>query len=158
MFLRPYRPTDKRMIQQLFFDTVHQINAKEYSQEQIQAWAPVIPDRETWSRLDQQHVYVVEFQRQIVGFASLDNKGLVDFLYIHKDFQNRGIATNLLKQLERVARKFHLEKMSAKTCLNGKGFFENKGFLLVEEYETKYKDIVFRQFLLEKPLNYPALK
>ena len=34
----------------LFFHTVHTVNAADYSPEQLDAWAPLIPDAGDWQR------------------------------------------------------------------------------------------------------------
>lgn len=39
MFIREYRPSDCRELAELFYHTVHTVNAKDYSPEQLDAWA-----------------------------------------------------------------------------------------------------------------------
>lgn len=158
MFLRPYRPADKRMIQQLFYETVHRVNATDYSLEQLQALAPEQPDRETWILLDQQYCYIVEYQRQIVGFASMTKEGSLDFLYVHKDFQNKGIASNLLKQMERIARKFQLDKIDTESSLTAKGFFASKGFQVLKESDNIIRGVPIVKLHMEKTLHYHPSK
>ncbi|MBN8676766.1 MAG: GNAT family N-acetyltransferase [Chitinophagales bacterium] len=158
MFLRPYRPADKRMIQQLFYETVHRVNATDYSLEQLQALAPEQPDRESWILLDQQYCYIVEYQRQIVGFASMTKEGSLDFLYVHKDFQNKGIASNLLKQMERIARKFQLDKIVTESSLTAKGFFASKGFLVLKESDNIIRGVPIVKLHMEKTLHYHPSK
>lgn len=156
MFLRPYRPADKRPLQQLFYDTVRSVNARDYSAEQIERWAPEEPNREAWARLDLQHCFVVEYQKQLVGFASLSDEGLVDYLYVHKDFQNRSIASTLLKQLERFARKKGFEKLSTEASITALGFFEKMGFRVLSLQNKVYSGLEFPQFLMEKNLPQPT--
>ncbi|QLH35441.1 MAG: hypothetical protein HWD61_04180 [Parachlamydiaceae bacterium] len=36
--VRPYQMSDQDQIEQLFYDTVHEINSRDYSQEQINLW------------------------------------------------------------------------------------------------------------------------
>ena len=38
--LRRYRPSDCAGILRLFYDTVHTVNRKDYTEEQVEAWAP----------------------------------------------------------------------------------------------------------------------
>ncbi|HAD14449.1 MAG TPA: GNAT family N-acetyltransferase [Saprospirales bacterium] len=152
MFLRPYRSVDKRIVQKLFYDTVHEINARDYSPDQIKAWAPEIPDREGWSRLDQQYAYLVEYQRQIVGFASMNDDGLIDYLFVHKDFQNKGIASTLLKQLERVARKLPRDNIYTEASITARGFFEAKGFSVISAQEKKLNGVLLNYLIMKKSL------
>ena len=39
MLLRAYRPGDCREMAALFYDTVHTVNARDYTPEQLDAWA-----------------------------------------------------------------------------------------------------------------------
>lgn len=156
MFLRPYRPADKRTLQQLFFDTVHTVNARDYAPEQLDAWAPIEPNREAWARLDVQFCFIVEYQKTIVGFASLSQEGLIDFLFVHKDFQGRGIASTLLKQLERIARKKGLAQLSTEASITALGFFEKIGFKPLAENKKIIRGVEFRNFKMEKPLPHSA--
>ncbi len=38
MVIREYQPTDCKEIIRLFYDTVHSVNAKDYTEEQLNAW------------------------------------------------------------------------------------------------------------------------
>jgi putative acetyltransferase len=46
--IRDYRSSDATAIVKLFYETVHLVNWRDYSPEQIEAWAPEIPDPEKW--------------------------------------------------------------------------------------------------------------
>ncbi len=152
MFLRTYRHEDKKQLQQLFFDTVHAVNARDYSPEQLDAWAPAEPDRDIWARLDRQFCYVVECQKMLVGFASVTTDGVFDFLYVHKDFQGKGIATALLKQVERLARKKGVAKLRAEASITARGFFEKNGFVILHENRKILRGQEMLSFIMEKPL------
>ena len=39
MIIRKYKSSDCNEIVQLFYNTVHKINAKDYTKEQLNAWA-----------------------------------------------------------------------------------------------------------------------
>src|SRR6267378_3527223 len=43
---RPYKPEDTATLARLFTETVHSVNAADYSREQLAAWAP---DPPTWN-------------------------------------------------------------------------------------------------------------
>lgn len=152
MFLRAYRHDDKRLLQQLFYDTVHTVNARDYAPEQLDVWAPAEPDREAWRRLDRQACFVVEFQKKPVGFASLDDSGEIDFLFVHKDFQGKGIATALVKQLERLARKRGMSLLHTRASITARIFFEKNGFDVITEKRKRLCDMEFVQYVMEKRL------
>lgn len=152
MFLRAYRHDDKRSLQRLFFDTVHTVNARDYTPEQLDAWAPAEPDRDSWARLDHQMCFVVECQKALVGFISLDRDGLIDFLFVHKDFQGKGIASALLKQAERLARKRGMASLHTESSITARNFFEKNGFIVSAENKKTVRGVEFLNFKMEKPL------
>ena len=101
LIIRPYRPADCPELLGLFFDTVHTVNARDYSPEQLDAWAGGRPDTEAWGRsLSEHFTLVAETSGIISGFGDIDNSGYLDRLYVHKDFQGMGIATALCDRLE----------------------------------------------------------
>lgn len=129
MFLRAYRREDKRHLQQLFYDTVHTVCQAYYTPEQLHIWAPSVPDRDRWASLDHEHCFVVESNKIIVGFAAMTDGGVLSWLYVHTEYQGRGIATALLRQVERLARKRGLDKLNVEILPSARRFFERNGFL-----------------------------
>src|SRR6266566_4090146 len=104
LLCRSYKFTDFETILSLFYDTVHAINIKDYSQEQIDMWAPFVLDKVKWAKsLSEHFTYVVEIDGKIVGFCDMTHKGILEHLYVDKDFQGHGIASLLLKTVEQKA-------------------------------------------------------
>ena len=59
MQIRKYRPSDCRELAELFYDTVHTVNAGDYTKEQLDAWATGHVDLEAWDRsFREQHTLV----------------------------------------------------------------------------------------------------
>ena len=128
MFLRAYRRNDKRHLQQLFFEVVHNISHQDYTTDDLGRWAPVVPDREIWNRLDEQFCYVVEHHKSIVGFGSLNTSGMLEWLYVHPRHQGKGIAKALLRQIERQVRKQNRPTITAFVTTNASDFFQYMGY------------------------------
>ena len=55
MQIRKYRPSDCRELAELFYDTVHTVNAGDYTKEQLDAWATGHVDLEAWDRSFREH-------------------------------------------------------------------------------------------------------
>lgn len=76
--LRAYRQRDARAITELFHETVHTINRRDYNEAQVQAWAPLPIDYARWrARLQRTRPLVAEFAGEISGFIRLANPGVL---------------------------------------------------------------------------------
>ena len=96
MKIRKYAPTDCESIYKLFCDTVRNVNSKDYTPEQIDAWADGKADLKKW---DESFRATVE-RCVIVGFGDIDKTGYLDRLYVHKDYQRRAVASAICDVLE----------------------------------------------------------
>lgn len=101
MTIREYKPDDCKEITELFFNTVHTVNAKDYSKEQLDVWAPEIPDFEKWNKSLKKNYCIVALDgTTITGFGDIDSTGYLDHLFVHKDYQ-RGYIVVKQQQVER---------------------------------------------------------
>jgi len=102
MKIRKYRSTDCAEIAELFYNTVHTINAKDYTSIQLDAWATGNLDLSTWDKsFLEKNTLVAEVDYIIVGFGDMDDNGYLDRLYVHKDYQGKGVATAIENQIEK---------------------------------------------------------
>ena len=92
MFIRRYEESDCKYLAELFYNTVHSINAKDYRPEQLNVWATGNVDLEKWNKSLLSHFSVVAVENGIiVGFGDIDSTGYLVRLYVHKDYQNHAI-------------------------------------------------------------------
>lgn len=120
MIVRKYQSLDCEEMAQLFYDTIHTINRKDYSKEQLDVWADGKVDIESWNqRYLSSHTLVAIEDKRIVGFGNIDDQGYLDMLYVHKEYQNNQIATKLCDQLE----KFVTGKITTYASISAKVFF-----------------------------------
>lgn len=148
MLLRRYRPEDCREIWQLFYDTVHSVNAGDYTKEQVDVWAAAKADLEAWNTSLSEHYGLTAVEdEKIIGFGDIDRTGYLDRLYVHKDYQKRGVGTALCNVLERVV---HAEAVTAHVSITARPFFENRGYLLIREQQVERQGIFLTNFVMKK--------
>jgi putative acetyltransferase len=132
MTVRPYRPEDFAAVLRLFQRSVRELASRDYTPEQISAWAPDSPDVAQWSkRLSNQSVFVCEDQNQIAGFASVDRDGHLDLLYVHPDVQRQGVASVLCAHIIQWATAHNLDRLFTEASVTARPFFESRGFNVV---------------------------
>ena len=66
MLIRKYQKEDCKELCALFYDTVHTINAKDYTKDQLDVWATGQVDFEKWDKSLQEHYSIVAVDK-IVG-------------------------------------------------------------------------------------------
>lgn len=153
MELRAYQPADLEEIYQLFYDTVHSVNRKDYGLEQLDAWAPRQMDRPRWEQsLADHETWVAWEDGKIVGFGDLGEGGYLDRLYVHKDFVRKGIASALLARLEESAAGQGCRRIYTEASITARPFFERWGYQVVKPQEKPLRGQVFINFVMEKML------
>jgi putative acetyltransferase len=102
--VRGYLSADIDSLIDLFRASVRTVARRDYSYEQVIAWAPDRIDREAWAvRCASRQVWVAAIDGNLVGFGDLEPDGHLDMMYVRPDYQGRGVATALLEQVERAA-------------------------------------------------------
>ncbi len=88
MEIREYKTSDCNEIADLFYNTVHYINSKDYTEEQLNVWATGNVDIDEWNKsFFNNYTVVMEENGMIVGFGDINDGGYLDRLYVHKDYQ-----------------------------------------------------------------------
>jgi putative acetyltransferase len=151
---RSGRLNDLQEMQQLFVGTIEAICSSDYNPEQIRAWTSGIENEWRWRELlTHQFVLVALIGECIVGFGSLAKGGCIDMLYVHKNFQGKGIATAIMKLLEDEASHLNYVKLFSDVSITAKGFFERSGFKAINEQLTIRQGIQLMNYNMVKVLS-----
>ena len=158
MDIRPYQESDIPAIARLYFNTVRRINARDYTQEQILAWAPTIYNNSYWSqRFLKKQVLVAESRDEVLGFAEYEPSGHIDCFYVHHEYQRRGVGSALLARVESELRSLNVHRTFAEVSLTARAFFAGQGYRVVEERNQEYRDLTFKLFLMQKYISRNSL-
>ena len=84
---------------------------------------------------------------RIVGFGDIDTTGYLDRLYVHKDYQNQGIATAICKELEKVV---DVDKITVYASVTAKPFFMSRGYEIRKEQQVIRGGISLTNYVMEK--------
>ena len=151
MKIRHYNQGEEQALWSLFYETVHKVNIQDYSQAQIEAWAPSDYDLLQWkSRLNKTNPLVAEKNGQLIGFAELEDNGHIDCFYCAHNWQGKGIGSALLRAIELEASKKGISRLFAEASITAKGFFENKGFSIDGEQTVSLRGEQFTNYAVSK--------
>ena len=145
MEIRMYQPADCAVIAELFYRTVHTVNARDYTPQQLDAWADGKPDLEGWNRsFLSHHSLVAVEQGEIVGFGDIDATGYLDRLYVHRDHQRKGIAAALCDELERAVQG----PVETHASITARGFFEHRGYRVIRRQQVERHGVLLTNFVM----------
>ena len=103
MEIRKYQAEDLEEIVQPFYETIQTVNRKDYSQEQVEVWSNRCENlRKNKTFFEKLYTVVAVEGEKIIGYGNIDRTGYLDHLFVHKDFQNQGVATAICDELEQI--------------------------------------------------------
>lgn len=115
----------------LFRETVWHINSRSYTPDQVRVWAAAADHTERWvQKLHQQFVILAMRGDDLLGFGSL-RQDYVDLLYVHKDWQGKGVAGLIYDVLEQRAKVYGMQALATDASVFAMPFFAKKGYMFV---------------------------
>lgn len=141
LIIRDYKEQDAKESWLLFFNTVRKINSNDYTEAQVSAWATESMDMFIWNkRMSDIEPFIAEIDGKIVGYADLQNDGLIELFFVHADYQKQGIAKALMAHILKDAKQRKIKLLFAQVSITAKPFFESIGFNVTEELLVEVKE------------------
>lgn len=148
--IRRYRSDDLEQIARLFYETVHAVNRRDYTARQLDVWATGEINHRAWDASLLDHLtYVATEDSLVIGFGDIDVTGYLDRLYVHKDFQGRGVATAICDRLES---ETSARRVVVHASITARPFFEKRGYKTIKPQEVERQGIILRNYLMAKDL------
>ncbi len=145
--IRKYLKEDCGHLAELFFKTVHAVNVKDYTEEELNAWADGKVNLEEWNRSFLEHYTVVaEKDGKVAGFGDIDKTGYLDRLYVHKDYQRQKIATAICDELEKAV---DADKIVTHASITAKPFFIKRGYTVIKEQQVVRHGVSLTNYVME---------
>lgn len=135
----------------LFYETVHSVNARDYSESQLEAWAPKDNDySHLKTALEKNWTLVAIEDGVIIGFADIEDTGYLDHLFVHRDYQGKGVATALCNEIEAKGNFNEIETHASITALP---FFEKRGYKVVREQIVEIRGEKLKNHVMRKRMD-----
>ena len=152
--IRPLTEQDIPEMQVLFRATVLHVNCKDYTKEEVEDWASCANSAEHWKKLLAKNDYVgaLDGQVYIIGFSSMNSDGYLHSMFVHKDCQHKGVASFLLLEVEKMAHRYGVSKISVEASITSCQFFEKRGYKVVKEQKAKANRLYLTNYIMEKTL------
>ena len=153
--IRDATARDAEAIAGLFYHTILNVNVRDYSRTQVEAWAGPAPDPGKWEERiaageGVRKTFVAARGERVLGFAEFEGDGHIDTLYVHHEYQGYGIASRLLDRIEAEAQRLGLTSLYTEASITAKPFFRKRGFSVVMQQQVEVRCQTFRNYRMEK--------
>jgi putative acetyltransferase len=149
--VRLFEAADAEQVAQLFHETVREVNVRDYSIAQVQAWAPDDINFRNWAKVcSSRFTYVADDQGVIAGFGELEPNGHIDCFYCHKNYQGCGVGRQIYRAIEAKALELSITRLFAEVSITAKPFFQRMGFSVVKQQEVVRRGETFVNYVMEK--------
>ncbi|MCP3388855.1 GNAT family N-acetyltransferase [Bradyrhizobium sp. CCGB12] len=141
---------DARAVHDIVLRALCETNAKDYPASVIDRLVLTLPDKvaaslETW------HAFTAFVDGRVVGTASLSGH-VVKSVFVHPDFQRRGVATRLMAAVESAAIGKSVPTLDVQSSITAQPFYAKWGFTVVrEEFYGEERTIVMSKAILPAP-------
>ena len=159
MEIRPFRPGDASALAALFHAAVHGIARLHYSQAQVDAWAPGVPDPARFTaRAAGGRVLLVAVDEggAPLAYGDLEADGHIDHLFCRPDAAGTGVAAALYAALEAEARARRIGRLYVEASEPARRFFLKQGFSLMARRDFEIAGVPIHNFAMEKRLDVAA--
>jgi putative acetyltransferase len=127
--LRPFLAPDTMALRELFAQSIEELTADDYDEDQRAAWAAVAADAEAFAqRLSSMVTLVIQVEGEYAGFASLKDNTVFDMLYVHPYFAGQGVGSALADAIEALAKGRGATEITVEASDTAAPFFEDRGY------------------------------
>jgi putative acetyltransferase len=154
--IRPYQAGDAEALAAVFYASVREAGRRDYSAEQVAAWAPSppSPDRMHNRASDGRVLLVaVNVQGEPIAYGDLEADGHIDHLFCRPDAVGTGVASRLYDALEAVARRQGLSGLYVEASEAARRLFLHKGFSIVRRRDFAIGGVKIHNYAMAKALS-----
>ncbi len=149
--IRSFVPSDADARLQLFRECVHRVNVRDYTSEQIEAWAPPEMDATMWAKRFEGRFACVACEGAIIGgFTDITRDGHLDRLFVSAVHQRQGIARGLVERLLQHAEQQGFEYVTTEASITAKPFFEAMGFVVTKQQLVECRGVSMTNFKMQR--------
>lgn len=125
-----------------------------YTKEEVEDWASCGDSVEHLKELLSHNHFIGAFDKanHMVGFSSMNKDGYLHSMFVHKDWQGKGVATQLLSEVERIAKQLGVVEITSEVSLTARPFFEKKGYEIVKIQKYRANKLELTNFIMRRKL------
>jgi putative acetyltransferase len=130
--IRRFLDGDEPALHAVFHSAIHGLACKDYTSEQIEAWAPQQVDPALWARrMRGIQPFVVVAPDGIAGYADVQASGYIDHFFVAARYARQGVGRLLMGRIHEEARTQGIGVLTSDVSRTAQAFFASFGFSIV---------------------------
>ena len=152
MYIRKFKASDAAEVAKMHRNTIRFVNSKDYLPEQIEVWSGRTSAKRFRDSIKMFFRFVAVEKGKIVGYGDFKKDGELAGLYVHKNYQGRGVGFLLLKNIEKSARKKDIKKLFCYSTITAKDFYKKQGYGIIKKTKFPIKNQKLTVYKMSKLL------
>lgn len=149
VLIRRYREGEEPALFDVYYSAIHLVASRDYTSQQIEAWAPRDLNALLWERRIQGiNPFVAELDGTVLAYADVQASGYIDHFFVSGTHPRRGLGTMLMTRILEEAARLELRELTSDVSRTAQGFFERFGFGVVEQRNPVLNGITIPNVLM----------
>jgi putative acetyltransferase len=148
-YIRRYVEGEESSLFDIYFTAIHLVASRDYTPEQVQAWAPRDLNEDLWARkMREINPFVADLNGELVGYADVQSSGYIDHFFVSGKHPRRGIGSLLMEKILVEAASVGIPLLSSNVSRTAQPFFQRFGFVIAEKRNPEIRGVVVPNALM----------
>ncbi|MCB5196946.1 GNAT family N-acetyltransferase [Deefgea salmonis] len=153
MKIRRFQVGDEIALSLVFLSAVHKVASRDYTREQIHAWAPTDMDLGIWAKhIQVLQPFVAEIDNEIAGYADLQPSGYIDHFYVSGKYARKGVGSLLMNRIDEEAKRLGVSELTSDVSKTAEPFFVLHGFHVEERRHPICRGVTLHNARMRKKM------
>ena len=151
--LRDFRIGDEPALRAVFESAIHETARRDYSQLQVDTWAPRDHDAAAWAqRVRGIAPFVALVDDRVVGYADVQPSGYIDHFFVAASAGKQGVGGVLMRRIHERAAELGLLALTSEVSRTAQPFYLHFGFEVVDHHVNVVRGVELQYAAMRKPL------
>ena len=151
--IREFRRGDEPALRAVFESAIHEVAIRDYTQAQVDAWAPRDFDATLWAKRVQGIApFVVERDGEIVAYADVQASGYIDHFFVGARAGKQGVGGMLMRRIHERAHELDIAVLTSEVSRTAQPFYVHFGFEIVERHVKEVRGVGIEYAAMRKVL------
>lgn len=154
--IRRSRPGEEAALFEIYHSAIHLVAIRDYTPEQVEAWAPRDLDAALWQRrIRGIDPFVAERGGQLPGYADLQPDGYIDHFFVSGRHPRQGIGSMLMTHILQQAADRGMAELGSDVSRTAQPFFAKFGFVVTEQRLPELRGVVIPNARMRRRMGAP---